>query len=72
MASERSGVEKLMHYWAEGEGASKIRWGEGGDYYRCLEHLGKYVSGEELHGLCQNLHQRATGHNAGEAPGEKR
>lgn len=24
---DRAGTEKLMHYWAEGEGAAKIRWG---------------------------------------------
>ena len=68
----RSGVEKLMHYWAEGEGAAKIRWNSPGDYDRCIQHLSKYVHDDhEVHGLCQNLHQRATGHNAGQAPGDK-
>lgn len=54
-------TERLMRYWAEGEGAIKIRWGEGNDWYRCVEHLGKYVPPNEVKGLCERLHERATG-----------
>lgn len=61
-----------MRYWAEGEGAAKIRWGVPGDYDRCLLHLGKYVGPGVVHGLCQNLHERATGFPAGKAPSEQR
>lgn len=54
-------TERLMKYWAEGEGAAKIQWGTGGDWYRCVTQLGKYVPDGEVKGLCENLHQRATG-----------
>jgi hypothetical protein len=55
------GTAKLMQYWAEGAGAGKIAWGSPGDFDRCRVHLGKYVQGSELDGLCANLHHRATG-----------
>jgi hypothetical protein len=64
-------TEDLMKYWAEGEGAAKIAWGSGGDFNRCRANLGKYVQGNELDGLCANLHHRATGAWPGHAPGEK-
>lgn len=63
-------TERLMTYWAEGEGALKIMWNAPGDYDRCLVELGKYVGPTIVHGLCQNLHQRATGFPAGKAPGD--
>lgn len=64
-------TERLMTYWAEGEGAAKLQWGVPGDYDRCIVELGKYVSPGVVHGLCQNLHIRATGAPAGHAPGEE-
>jgi len=54
-------TERLMKYWAEGRGAIKIRWGEGGDFDRCRTHLGKFVGPEMVDGLCANLHHRAIG-----------
>jgi hypothetical protein len=54
-------TERLMTYWAEGEGAAKVAWGTPGDYDRCLTLLGKYVSPGVVHGLCANLHHRALG-----------
>lgn len=54
-------TEQLMKYWAEGAGAVKIRWGEGGDWTRCVEQLSRYVSDGQVKGLCENLHERATG-----------
>lgn len=59
-------TERLMRYWAEGQGAIKIRWGEGGDYDRCLRALEPYVGPAMVHGLCQNLHQRALGYGTSE------
>jgi len=53
------GTERLHEYWVHGEGAAKIRWGEGGDYDRCVTHLSKYV--RDAHGLCANLHHAALG-----------
>lgn len=64
-------TERLMAYWAEGEGAAKIRWGEPNDFYRCEAHLGKYVSPGELKGLCANLHHRALGVWPGREDGGK-
>lgn len=59
-------TERLMRYWAEGEGAAKIGWGTPGDFDRCRVQLGRYVqSGRALDGLCSNLHKRATGERPG-------
>lgn len=49
-----------------GEGAAKIGWGAPDDYYRCLVELGKYVSPGEVHGVCGNLHEIATGMSTAE------
>jgi len=57
-----AGEEKLDTYWTEGEGAAKIRWPEPCAFCRCLEHLGKYLTGNRLKGHCANLERRATGH----------
>lgn len=62
-------TQRLMEYWAHGEGAAKIRWGVPGDFDRCVTHLGKYVSPGVVKGLCSNLHVRATGARPGHAPG---
>lgn len=67
---DAASTERLMEYWAHGEGAAKIGWGTPGDYNRCVVQLGKYVSATQVHGLCQNLHIRATGAPAGHAPAE--
>ena len=63
-------TEKLMRYWATGEGAVKIRWGVPGDFDRCVVQLSKYVSPAIVKGLCSNLHVRATGFRPGHAPSE--
>jgi hypothetical protein len=63
-------TERLMRYWAEGEGAAKIQWGVPGDFNRCVVELGKYVGPGIVKGLCSNLHQRATGARPGHAAGE--
>jgi hypothetical protein len=64
-------TEHLMNYWAHGEGAAKIRWGEPGDFDRCVRELDKYVGPGIVRGLCSNLHRRATGFNPGDAPSER-
>jgi hypothetical protein len=63
-------TERLMEYWAHGEGAAKIGWGTPGDFDRCVVQLSKYVSPGVVKGLCSNLHQRATGFRPGHAPSE--
>lgn len=64
-------TERLMEYWAHGEGAAKINWGVAGDFARCESELGKYVSPKIVKGLCSNLHVRATGGRPGHAPAEE-
>jgi hypothetical protein len=47
-------TERLMAYWAEGEGAAKIGWGVAGDFARCEVELGKYVGPSIIKGpVCQ-------------------
>jgi hypothetical protein len=67
---DEANTERLMEYWSHGEGAAKINWGVPGDYDQCIVELGKYVNPGIVHGLCQNLHIRATGAPAGHAPAE--
>lgn len=58
-------TEKLKKYWTEGAGAAKIRWGEGNDWYRCVQEVTKATKGKmsasDIKGYCENLHKRATG-----------
>jgi hypothetical protein len=55
-------TERLMRYWAEGEGAAKIRWGEPGDFNRCRRELASEgVPAHMISGECANLHHRALG-----------
>lgn len=63
-------TERLMRYWAEGEGAAKIQWGVPGDFDRCVVQLSRYVGPGVVKGLCSNLHVRATGARPGHAPTE--
>lgn len=72
-------TERLMHYWAEGDGAAKIGWGRAGDFDRCVHLVQEAVTKDgkaplpdrEIKGLCSNLHQRATGARPGHAPAEQ-
>jgi 2'-5' RNA ligase len=50
---------KLRTYWTKGKGAAKIRWGEGGDFKRCVTHLGRFV--KDPQGLCAEYHHDALG-----------
>lgn len=51
----------LKDYWLHGAGAAKIRWGEGGDYDRCVLAVGEKVDPKFVHGICGNLHEEALG-----------
>lgn len=50
----------LQRYWLVGKGAAKIRWNVPGDFLRCVRHLVKHFP-EDPKGLCNILHQKATG-----------
>jgi hypothetical protein len=56
----RGKAEQLRRYWVHGEGAAKIRWGQPGDWKRCVRHLAKYL-GVRAKGYCQLRHKEATG-----------
>src|SRR5262249_46866211 len=59
MLTNPSGTERLHQYWVHGEGAAKIRWGQPGDFDRCVLHLGKYI--RDPKGYCNLAHQPALG-----------
>jgi len=52
-------TERLHQYWVHGEGAAKIRWGDPGDFDRCVRHLGKFISDPQ--GYCNLAHHAALG-----------
>ena len=56
----RGNAEQLRRYWTRGEGAAKIRWGQPGDWSRCVRHLSKYM-GNRSKGYCQLRHKEALG-----------
>lgn len=70
---------KLAAYWLTGPGAALIRFGEPGDYDRCVQEIQKAVvkgghpplSDRMIKGLCANLHREATGFRPGAAPSEQ-
>ncbi|MER5671148.1 hypothetical protein [Pseudonocardia alni] len=64
--AKASATERLMRYWANGEGAVKIRWGTPGDFDRCVREMRAYFP-KDPEGLCANLHRRATGQWPGKA-----
>lgn len=60
LPSANPGATRLRVYWTRGEGAAKIRWGVPHDFYRCVDHLTKYV-GTRAKGLCAIYHRAAIG-----------
>jgi hypothetical protein len=56
----KGNAEKLRHYWTKGKGALKIRWNTGGDWYRCVRYLTKYL-GPRAKGYCALRHKEVTG-----------
>lgn len=52
-------TERLRHYWSHGEGAIKVRWGEPGDFDRCVSHVGKFMDNPK--GYCAERHHDALG-----------
>jgi HK97 family phage prohead protease len=52
-------TERLHEYWVHGEGAAKIRWGQPGDFDRCVRHIGKFI--DDPQGYCNLAHHAALG-----------
>ena len=61
----RGNAERLRHYWTKGKGALKIRWNTGGDWYRCVRYLTKYL-GPRAKGYCALRHKEVTGEWTGD------
>lgn len=61
---------QLQRYWIAGKGAAKIRWNVHGDFLRCVRLLRKYFP-KDPKGLCNILHQKATGGAPGHGSLEK-
>ena len=60
---------QLQRYWLAGKGAAKIRWNTPGDFLRCVRQLTKYFPTDPK-GLCNILHQKATGGPPGHGSAE--
>jgi hypothetical protein len=65
--NNRRKEKKLRKYWTTGRGAAKIRWNTGGDWYRCVRYLSKYL-GRRAKGYCALRHKEVTGMWTGDRP----
>lgn len=61
----RGNAERLRRYWLKGPGAAKIRWGQPGDWKRCVAQLSKYL-GPRSKSYCQLRHIEANGYATGD------
>lgn len=70
---------QFQKYWLPGgAGGEAIAWNTDGDFMRCVnlinakieEHGGHPLPPNEIRGLCNILHRKATGATPGHAPGE--
>lgn len=59
-SSKRGGGETLRQYWEHGKGSAKVRWGQPGDWSRCVREVSKFM-GPRAKGYCQLRHMAATG-----------
>ncbi|MGV8972199.1 MAG: zeta toxin family protein [Rhodoglobus sp.] len=66
----RGNAEQLRRYWTHGAGAAKIRWGESGDFDRCVTELTPHL-GVRAKGYCNLRHQDAVGAPPGKGHGPK-
>jgi hypothetical protein len=72
----RGNAERLRRWYVHGEGAAKIRWGQKGDFMRCVRIAGKHMRPDQAKGFCNLRHKDALGyypatHAAREAAGRK-
>lgn len=58
-------TERLRMYWERGGGAIKIRWGQPGDFSRCVRALmnDAKMTQDEAEGYCYNRHVGALGYS---------
>ena len=71
--SDAANTERLKRWATEGPGAAHFRWGEPGDFDRCVVFFHEHTTMPDsmIKGYCSNLHARATGARPGHAPGEE-
>jgi HK97 family phage portal protein len=54
-------TERLRQYWTHGAGAAKIRWGEPGDFDRCVREVTEHAQLSDPKGYCADRHHDALG-----------
>ncbi|GEM_PF-1287146 len=59
--SDRAAVRRLKRWYVRGGGAARIRWGQPGDFMRCVRIASKHMSPERARGFCNLRHQEALG-----------
>uniref|UniRef100_UPI003F49B2E7 hypothetical protein n=1 Tax=Nonomuraea sp. CA-251285 TaxID=3240002 RepID=UPI003F49B2E7 len=58
---DAASVERLKSWYVRGEGAAKIRWGQPGDFMRCVRLAGKHMTPDKAKAFCANRHKEALG-----------
>lgn len=53
-------AQTLRNYWERGGGAKTVRWGQAGDWARCVRAVSRFM-GPRAKGYCQLRHMAATG-----------
>lgn len=56
----RGNAATLRRYWESGPGAARVRWGQPGDWSRCVRQVSRFMGGRAK-GYCQLRHIAATG-----------
>lgn len=65
-------TRQLIAWYERGEGAARIRWGEPGDFMRCVRIAAEHMTDEQARGFCNVRHRAVLGVAPGqEAPGHK-
>lgn len=57
--AHQGNAEALRRWYVHGEGAARIRWGEPGDFDRCVRIAGRFIRDPE--GYCNERHHEALG-----------
>lgn len=59
---EQAAVARLKEWYVHGGGAAKIRWGQKGDFSRCVRIAGKHMRPDQAKGFCNLRHKDALGY----------
>lgn len=69
---DRASFERLRQWYVHGQGAAQIRWGQPGDFDRCVRIARKHMDPEKAKGFCSNRHVDALGVRPGQEGGRDR